>query len=57
MGSPLRSNGCAASRPVLQAAAPLIFGAALTAWGLAAIWLTAGLGVGAILVLLALRRT
>ncbi|MFN4191556.1 MAG: MFS transporter [Tabrizicola sp.] len=41
---------------VLQAAAPLIFGAALTAWGLHAIWLTAGIGLLATLALLAIRR-
>jgi hypothetical protein len=29
----------------MQAAAPLIFGAALAAWGLNAIWLTAGIGL------------
>lgn len=39
---------------VLQAAAPLIFGAALASWGLSAIWLTAGVGLlatGALFVL------
>ncbi|MCU0911339.1 MAG: MFS transporter [Rhodobacteraceae bacterium] len=41
---------------VLQAAAPLAFGAALAAWGLGALWLTAGIGVLATLALLALRR-
>ncbi|MFN3578215.1 MAG: MFS transporter [Tabrizicola sp.] len=41
---------------VLQAAAPLIFGAALAAWGLQAIWLTAGIGALATLALLAIRR-
>ncbi|MFN4202712.1 MAG: MFS transporter [Tabrizicola sp.] len=41
---------------VLQAAAPLIFGAALSAWGLHAIWLTAGIGLLATLALLAIRR-
>ncbi|MFN6925162.1 MAG: MFS transporter [Tabrizicola sp.] len=41
---------------VLQAAAPLVFGAALAAWGLQAIWLTAGIGVLATLALLAIRR-
>lgn len=41
---------------ILQAAAPLIFGAALTAWGLSAIWLTAGIGLAALAALLALRR-
>jgi hypothetical protein len=42
---------------ILQAAAPLIFGAALTAWGLSAIWLTAGIGVASLIALLLLRRT
>lgn len=42
---------------VLQAAAPLIFGAALSAWGLGALWLTAGTGALATLALLAIRRT
>ncbi|GAA0296342.1 MFS transporter [Rhodovulum strictum] len=42
---------------ILQAAAPLIFGAALTAWGLSAIWLTAGLGLAALTALLLLRRS
>ncbi|HSF64194.1 MAG TPA: MFS transporter [Paracoccaceae bacterium] len=41
---------------ILQAAAPLIFGAALTAWGLSAIWLTAGVGLAAAAALFALRR-
>ena len=41
---------------VLQAAAPLIFGAALAAWGVQAIWLTAGIGVLSTLALLAIRR-
>lgn len=41
---------------VLQAAAPLLFGAALAAWGLQAIWLTAGIGVLSTLALLAIRR-
>lgn len=42
---------------ILQAAAPLIFGAALTAWGVSAIWLTAAIGMAALLALLLLRRT
>ncbi|OJY30058.1 MAG: hypothetical protein BGP11_19630 [Rhodobacterales bacterium 65-51] len=42
---------------ILQAAAPLIFGAALTAWGLQAIWLTAGIGLLATIALLVLRRS
>ncbi|PLL14894.1 MFS transporter [Tabrizicola sp. TH137] len=41
---------------IAQAAAPLIFGAALTAWGLNAIWLTAGIGCLATLALFLLRR-
>jgi MFS family permease len=41
---------------VLQAAAPLIFGAALTAWGLSAIWLTAGVGLASFVALLLLKR-
>lgn len=40
---------------ILQAAAPLIFGAALTAWGLNAVWLTAGVGLAATAALLMLR--
>jgi len=42
---------------VLQAAAPLIFGAALAAWGVQAIWLTAGVGLAATLALFLLRRS
>lgn len=42
---------------LLQAAAPLIFGAALAAWGLQAIWLTAGVGVLATAALFLLRRS
>lgn len=41
---------------ILQAAAPLVFGAALTAWGVSAIWLTTGFGLAATLALLILRR-
>ena len=40
----------------LQAAAPLVFGAALSAWGLSAIWLTAGVGLAATAALMMLRR-
>lgn len=40
---------------ILQAAAPLIFGAALTAWGLNAVWLTAGVGLAATAALQLLR--
>ena len=41
---------------VSQAAAPLIFGAALTGWGVNAVWLTAGIGMAALLALLILKR-
>lgn len=41
---------------ILQAAAPLIFGAALTLWGIHAIWLTAGVGLLATAALMLLRR-
>ncbi|QYZ72137.1 MFS transporter [Neotabrizicola shimadae] len=41
---------------LLQAAAPLIFGAALATWGLQAIWLTAMVGVLATAALFLLRR-
>lgn len=41
---------------VLQAAAPLVFGAALAAWGAGAVWLTTGLGIAALGALLILRR-
>ncbi|MDQ1899191.1 MFS transporter [Paracoccus sp. WLY502] len=41
---------------VLQAAAPLLFGAALTGWGASAIWLTAAIGLMATLALFFLRR-
>lgn len=41
---------------VLQAAAPLIFGAALATWGLHAIWLTAAVGLLATLALCLVRR-
>lgn len=40
----------------LQAAAPMVFSAALAAWGLSAIWLTAGLGLLSAVALLILRR-
>lgn len=42
---------------ILQAAAPLIFGAAITTWGVSAIWLTAGIGLAALAALLILRKT
>lgn len=41
---------------IAQAAAPLAFGAALTAWGVSAIWLTAGIGLAATGALLLLRK-
>ena len=41
---------------VLQAAAPLIFGAALAAWGLNAVWLTAAVGAAATAALFVLKR-
>ena len=41
---------------ILQAAAPLIFGAALATWGLQAVWLTAGVGLLATGALFLLRR-
>jgi len=41
---------------VAQAAAPLVFGAALAAWGLSALWLTAGLGLLATGALFVLKR-
>lgn len=40
----------------LQAAAPMVFGAALATWGLNAIWLTAGIGLLSAVALLILRR-
>lgn len=40
----------------VQAAAPLLFGAALDAWGVGAAWVTAGVGVAALGALIALRR-
>lgn len=42
---------------VLQAAAPLIFGAALSAWGVSAVWLTAGVALAALAALLLIRRS
>lgn len=42
---------------ILQAAAPLVFGAALATWGLSAIWLTAGIGLASLMALLTLRRS
>ena len=42
---------------IFQAAASLVFGAALAAWGLNAIWLTAGVGVLTTIALFVLRRT
>jgi MFS family permease len=42
---------------ISQAAAPLIFGAALTSWGVNAVWLTAGISSAALVALLVLKRT
>lgn len=42
---------------VLQAAAPLVFGAALATWGLSAIWLTAGIGLLSTIALFLLKRS
>ncbi len=41
---------------IVQAGAPLIFGAALTSWGLSAIWITSALAVAALAALFAVRR-
>lgn len=41
---------------ITQAAAPLIFGAALSGWGLSAIWLTAGISLAALVALFMLKR-
>ena len=41
---------------IVQAAAPLSFGAALAAWGPHAVWLSAAVGMAAMLALIALRR-
>ena len=41
---------------IMQAAAPLLFGAALAAWGLSALWLTAAVGLASTLALFLLRR-
>ena len=41
---------------VLQAAAPLVFGAALATWGLGALWITAAIGLAATAALFLLRR-
>lgn len=50
-----RQGWLSAPARVLQAASPLIFGAALDLWGAGAIWLTAGMSLLALLCLLALR--
>jgi MFS family permease len=42
---------------VAQAAAPVVFGLALEAWGARALWLSAGLGLGAFAALIALRES
>lgn len=41
---------------ILQAAAPLIFGAALAAWGLSAVWLTAGISLASLAALLMIKK-
>ena len=41
---------------VLQAAAPVVFGAALAAWGVHAVWITAAAGLMAVFALLLIRR-
>ena len=41
---------------VVQAAAPLIFGAALTSWGVGAVWITTALALAALAALLAIKR-
>ncbi|WP_019956276.1 MFS transporter [Yoonia vestfoldensis] len=42
---------------ILQAAAPLAFGAALATWGLSAIWLAAGIGMAATVALVLLKHS
>lgn len=42
---------------VAQALAPFLFGLALVQWGSGALWLSAGLGVAALVALMALRET
>lgn len=42
---------------ILQATAPLVFGAALASWGVSAIWLTASIGAAALIALLMIRRS
>jgi hypothetical protein len=51
-----RQGRLTAPARVVQAAAPLVFGAVLTAWGADAIWITAGISLASTLALLALRR-
>jgi MFS family permease len=51
-----RQGWLTAPARVVQAAAPLVFGAALASWGAHAIWLTAGMGLISTMVLLNLRR-
>ncbi len=41
---------------IVQAAAPLIFGAALTSWGVGAVWITTALALAALTALLAIKR-
>jgi len=56
VGYGLRQGLLNAPARVLQAFAPIAFGAALEAWGAHAIWLTAGLSLAALVALLAIRR-
>lgn len=41
---------------IAQALAPWLFGICLDAFGVRALWLSSGLGVGAILMLMAIRQ-
>jgi hypothetical protein len=41
---------------IAQAAAPWVFGLALSSWGTAALWITTGLGLGALAALMALPQ-
>ena len=56
-GYGLRQGLLSAPARILQAAAPLVFGAALDLWGVGAIWLTAGISALAFGALMILRAT
>ncbi len=56
-GYGLRQGLISAPGRILQACAPLLFGAAVERYGVQALWLTAGLGATAAMALLVLRRT